>query len=100
MLNNIEKENIVKILMSRLKEYECPMCHNHDFTILDQYGIENLRFFSEKGISQNVIGIPFIIVICKNCGFSSNHNMFALGLMNDALIKGMSTPSYESEVEG
>ena len=89
MFNNKDKEEIAKKLLYKIKEYDCPICHNHSFTIFEQYCIEQVRSFSEKGVSNAVVGIPFVMLICKNCGFYSKHNMFSLGLMDEAKIKGM-----------
>lgn len=42
MLSDKEKEELAKVITSKVKTFECPMCHNHSFTIIDRYLIQNL----------------------------------------------------------
>ena len=71
MLSDKEKEELAKVITSKVKTFECPMCHNHSFTIIDGYLIQNLQ----NSINSYVIGnepiipsiaIVIIVVSCLN----------------------------------
>ena len=85
MLSDKEKEELAKVITSKVKTFECPMCHNHSFTIIDGYLIQNLQ----NSINSYVIGnepiIPSIAIVCNNCGFMSQHNLGILGMLNKKL---------------
>lgn len=90
MFNEEEKAKIAKTILERLKEYKCPMCGSNKFSIVEEYGLQFISTFGKDGVAKDNIGTPYIMMICGNCGFMSKHNMFALGLMDNELIAGMS----------
>lgn len=86
MFSDKEKETIATAILNRIKKYKCPMCGGESFSIVEEYGLQNISIFNENGIAHNTIGTPFIMLICSNCGFMSKHNMFSLGLMDDSKL--------------
>jgi hypothetical protein len=52
-------------LKSRGVQEGCPYCHHDDWIVMERGG--DFIFNAEQGSSFN-LGIPFIILICKNCG--------------------------------
>lgn len=80
MLNNNQKERIVNALSTKIKYFECPMCHSHSFTIADGYIVQGLQ----NNIKTIILGnmIPSIAIVCNNCGFMSQHNLGVLGLLD------------------
>jgi len=83
MLSSKKKQAIIarlsQALQSNAVPLTCPMCGNKEFTIADGYTIQTLQ----DRIGTIQLGgpsIPCVTIICKNCGFVSQHAIGALGL--------------------
>lgn len=81
MLTEKEKNDIAKVLIQKIKIFECPMCHSHGFTIVDGYVAQTLQS-NMKGYKLGGVLLPSIVIVCNKCGFMSYHNMGVLGLLN------------------
>lgn len=88
MLNDKEKQELAKTLIDKIgKPFECPICHNRHFTIVDGYLIQGLQ----DNMNGIVLGggpmIPSVAIVCVKCGFMSQHNLGILGLINKSDTK-------------
>lgn len=83
MFDESTKIKIINRLSERISSFECPICHNKTFNIVDGYFIQRLQ----KQVNEYVIGagpfMPSIAIVCTNCGFMSQHNIGVLGLLTD-----------------
>ena len=72
-------QRAVTELKNRVNELECPMCHSKHFAVADGFFIQHLQDdFASFELGSK--GVPILPVICKNCGFISQH---ALGFLMD-----------------
>lgn len=81
MIQEDKKQEIIAALQQRIPQVECPMCHNHTFSIIDGYMLDN----PQESLDSYAIGgkfIPSVAIVCNNCGFISRHAMGTLGLIN------------------
>lgn len=70
-----------KILREKIKIFKCPMCQKGPFMILP--GVLNISVISQ--LSELQLGdknAPCIGLVCGNCGFTSFHNLLALGIQD------------------
>lgn len=78
-LSQEEKTRIIKALNQRIPSLRCPICGNTSFLLGDGYTqtflIDNLQVVQLGGDN-----IPGVILICKHCGFISNHALGVIGL--------------------
>ncbi len=82
MLDDNEKRELANAIMNRIQSLECPMCHSRSFTFLDGYLFQNLQSNKKSYIIGNGPFIPSVALVCNNCGFMSQHNLGALGMLN------------------
>ena len=88
MIDKENKELVLKKLEGVLKILECPMCHHNQFIIADGFVHEKLYQKYDRINSDDKKSIPAIAIICKHCGFISNHSIGILGLLKkDEKIK-------------
>lgn len=84
MISSEKKLEIITKLNKALKvnsqPLSCPMCGNKSFTISDGYTIQVLQDFIDK-VQLGGPSIPCVCIICRNCGFVSQHALGALGLV-------------------
>jgi len=80
MLTREQKEKIKIELSKKLPSLTCPICQKQGFTIANGYFLNSMQ---GDLTSINLVGeaIPAIGIICKNCGFISQHALGALGLL-------------------
>lgn len=81
MLNEDNKKELIKALTEKVKSFECPMCHNRSFTIVDGYIVQSIQNDMNNIILGNGPIIPSMAIVCNNCGFMSQHNLGILGLL-------------------
>jgi len=81
MLTNEKKKILKDRIEERIDTFSCPMCHNDDFIIGDGYFINVLNDNLSK-LTLEGKGIPTIPIICKNCGFISQHALGMLELLS------------------
>jgi hypothetical protein len=82
-----EKEKIAEKLLERNAVKPCPRCHGVKFTIMDNFGKTTLNPELE-GYGIGGPFVPFIIVICNQCGFMSQHAVGVLGLLEKSDKEG------------
>ena len=74
-----DKARIIKALNERIPSLKCPICGNKSFILGDGYTqtflTDNLQIVQLGGDN-----IPGVILICKHCGFISNHALGVIGL--------------------
>ena len=63
----------------------CPMCGEKSFGLADGLFFHN-TFKSVGNASPSGFGVPCAFLICKNCGFISEHSIGFLGLIEE--LKG------------
>jgi hypothetical protein len=80
MLNNDQKKRIAEILENRRHRMICPMCQQNQFLMSDGY-INNIIQNDLSSFSIGGPSIPSVALICKNCGFVSQHSIGILGLL-------------------
>lgn len=80
MLSNEEKVKLIDALGSKVRQFNCPMCHNKKFVMADGY-FNNATSTDFTSISIGGTSIPTIAIICENCGFVSQHALGILGFL-------------------
>lgn len=79
MLTTENKQIILKKLQERIGSYQCPICHNNSFTIVDGYLANSLQNdFSSMQLGGSFL--PSVALVCNKCGFTSMHNAKVLGI--------------------
>ena len=81
MIDDDKKQEIARILKERIGKFECPMCHQTNFSLIDGY----FHCIMQDSIGQSSLSgmsVPSVAIICSNCGFMSQHALGALGLLN------------------
>ncbi len=76
-----EGEEIIKRLKERGVKLSCPMCGNNNFHLAEGY-FNNTLQSDLKNFSLGGTGIPTAPIICTKCGFTSQHAIGVLGLLN------------------
>ena len=75
-----EKRRIAEALKEREAIRACPRCGNDNFSLIDGYF--NTPFRVElKGLVIGGPSIPAAVVVCKKCGYLSQHALGVLGLL-------------------
>lgn len=86
MISQEEKISIANTLKQRITTFECPMCRQRGFTLLDGYTEHHIQ---DDLMSFNIGGnvLPAAVIVCNNCGFISQHSLGVLGLLdNDSKV--------------
>lgn len=83
MIPEEQKKLILRILSSKIPQFQCPMCQSKVFAILDGYMTNNLQEDYKNIVLPNKQIIPSVIIVCTNCGFMSQHSIGALGLLEE-----------------
>lgn len=81
-LSEGEKQKIVKKLEEKKVKTHCPMCGNNHFIIADGYFNNQMQTGFQDGLVIGGPSIPTIAIVCSNCGFTSQHALGVLGLLN------------------
>ena len=79
-LTKKQKEDIANILQELGATLPCPRCSRNEFFISDGYFVQSVQI----ELSGTVLGgpsIPSIVIVCKNCGYLSQHALGRLGLL-------------------
>lgn len=79
MLTQNKKNEITSILNEKIKMLECPMCHSRYFTLIDGYFTNPIQDDFHPIVIGSGQQVPYIAIVCDNCGFISQH---ALGVLN------------------
>lgn len=83
-LTEAQKQEIIAALEKAGAKLPCPRCDNRNFTLLDGYFNQPVQ----TELAGLVLGgptVPSVVVVCKQCGFMSQHAMGVLGLMKPAV---------------
>ena len=78
-----KRNTIIKILEERGVLLPCPRCSKNEFELLDGYFNQPIQG-ALPGMVLGGPSVPSIGVVCKNCGFISQHALGALGLMPES----------------
>lgn len=78
-----EKTKIADILAQRMGHFECPMCHMGSFVLIDGYISTILQSKPDTMIIGGGPSIVSVAIVCNNCGFTSLHNLMALGIIDN-----------------
>lgn len=81
------KDLTPELLTNKLpQEFCCPMCHGTDFALTDGFFI-NIVQDDSTNFAFGKTSIPCAALICKHCGFISQH---AIGILNSDANKKVS----------
>jgi ribosomal protein S27AE len=74
-----QKAILARLLVTRANRH-CPRCDNPTFSLLDYlFNLSVPR--REIGLPPTAAeNIPYVITVCTNCGFMSQHSLGALGI--------------------
>ncbi|MDD3580081.1 MAG: hypothetical protein PHW74_03550 [Desulfobacca sp.] len=88
------KDKIIKALEARQAKLPCPRCGHQSFIILDGFFNPTLQTEGEVQVRAGP-SVPTVVVICKQCGFISQHALGVLGLLGQEEIPspGQKIPS-------
>lgn len=86
-MNPEKRREIIKVLVQRMPNISCPLCHGKTFSIADGYVMDQLQEDYNSLVISGEKLIPSIYMICNNCGFMSQHALGVLGLINQESIK-------------
>jgi hypothetical protein len=79
----LDKQEIAKKLNEKGAIKPCHRCGSNSFSILDGYAKYQIQENIED-LPNTLLGgpsVPFIIIVCNNCGAMTPHAMGALGLL-------------------
>ena len=80
MFSDKQKTVIAKALAENLGEYHCPMCGESRFSIIEEFGLYMIRPLNDP--TNTSWGVPYIMLVCRKCGYMSQHNAISLGLLD------------------
>ena len=86
-LDSEQKKEIVAALKERGALQACPRCGNEGFALADGYFNELLQT-EPADLKFDVSSVPSVIVICRNCGFMSQHALGILGFLENGEVSG------------
>lgn len=80
MISDKERQDIIKVLTERIGGFSCPICHKGHFSLVDGFSSHAL---TDDYHIINLDGkiIPFVMLVCDNCGFVSQHALGSLGIL-------------------
>ena len=76
-----DKKKVVDKLNERGVHPVCPMCGNKNFSLAEGYFNNILQGSIQSALVLGGPSVPTIAIICTNCGFTSQHALGALGLL-------------------
>lgn len=94
MLNQEEKQKIIRALSEKISK--CPMCGNVNFGIIDGYFF-NIIHDNLESIKLGGTSIPTVAIVCKKCGFVSQHALGTLGLLPVKMKEKQNTEHGKAE---
>src|SRR3990167_4902192 len=77
-----ERRRIVSTLEKKGVCSCCPMCGNKSFVLSEGYFVNTIQPDMAGCIRLEGPSIPTIAIICKQCGFVSQHSAMLLGLID------------------
>lgn len=83
MIKEEDRKKIIDFFGEKVEKFDCPICHKGHFSIVDGYSNHVLSTdYHEIALSGKIL--PFIMLVCDNCGFVSYHALGTLGLLNNS----------------
>lgn len=80
MLTDQQKQDIINRLREKAPNLKCPMCRTNAFHLANGYFVNTIQSdFNSLALGGEAL--PTIAIICKNCGFVSQHAVGGLGLL-------------------
>ena len=77
-----DKQKIAERLIERIGLLQCPMCHKYEFALINRYITTVLQEEPNVfNLRSNSNSISSVAIVCNNCGYTSMHNIVALGLI-------------------
>jgi len=61
----------------------CPRCNDGEFLFVENMLYDQIGYNSGSPFSLLTPTIPVVVIICKKCGFVSQHSLQVLGLLPD-----------------
>lgn len=81
LLTEDERKEIKDTILSKCPKYKCFACGCNRLTLFDYIEIGNPLDFWEM-VASSFSTVPYITIVCENCGFMGRHAIGALGLMH------------------
>lgn len=75
-----DKSKIASILEQKISPITCPMCHKQNFSLVDGYIVTPIQQEPATLVIGGGRSIVSVAIICVNCGYTSYHNLKALGI--------------------
>lgn len=85
-MNDEKKQEIINALASRNATKGCSRCLNDEFVILDGYFHHKIRPRAREACVDGVQStgyLPIAVIICKKCGYLSQHAVGILDITKD-----------------
>ena len=79
-----EKQKIAQLLNEKGVKTTCPMCGRDKFILADGYFNNHIQSGFKNGLELGGPSIPTVAIVCTNCGFTSQHALGVLGLLNNS----------------
>lgn len=81
LLTEDERKEIKDTILSKCPEYKCFACVCNKLKLFDHIEIGKPLDFWEI-VTSLFSTVPYITIVCDNCGFMGKHAIGALGLMH------------------
>ena len=79
-ISDEKKQEIIKALEERGAKLPCPRCGNQSFTLIGGYFNQTIQT-DLKGMALGGPSVPSVVVVCKRCGYLSQHALGVIGLL-------------------
>ena len=79
-ISDEKKQEIIKALEEHGVKLPCPRCGNQSFTLIGGYFNQTIQT-DLKGMVLGGPSIPSVAVVCKRCGYLSQHALGVIGLL-------------------
>jgi len=73
---------LIEKLAEVLPDLTCPMCHHKQFIMADGFIMDSMYSDYDKQRMADRKSMPSAAIICKYCGFVSQHAIGVLGLLD------------------
>ena len=74
------REKVVEILKEKNVILPCPRCSGRNWSV-EGFFNQPLQSIKWQGVVFGGPSIPSVVIVCKNCGFMSQHALGTLGLL-------------------
>lgn len=95
-MDSLLQKKIIDILSEKIPAYKCPVCNRNLFEIVNGFFANQIQN-DLKSINIGGQAIPTVALICRNCGFVSQHSLGALvGNIENFLSENNKKPNVEN----